>query len=239
MNKTKLIALLVLTAGIAFAGVPFDVTANVGYTSKLLEQGVVTETNVATAGASTSLYGVGVGVETYSNIDTANLNKTTVKAGLFKRVDVTASYKFVATIADLELGATYKNVSRTAAFDGFKNNTVPFIRVSGNSTIIPLDLTARFDTKNHSVNYEGTTKVRIPVYKGFKVVPSFGVGFNDPGSFTVAAYKNAKRYYTGGLGVGYVTKHGDLGAGVFVHRNGFTNNNGQITGYSGGYSLKF
>lgn len=212
---------------------------NVGFKSKLLEQGVVTGSNYVVAGAEVEVSSFGLGVTTYSAVEDFTSKAGPVNSGLFKRVDVTASYKFTSALADLTLGATYRNAGKNASVANIRDNVLPSIALDGKAfKVLPWSLTLTNDLKNRTNNIEGNISTPFGT-KAVKLVPAVGVGFNDPGAATIAALRNVKKYYNGGLGVTYTTAFGTLGADVFVHRPNLTDNYGQVTGYSAGYSYKF
>lgn len=232
MNKLTSFIILALFATAAFAGVE----ANVGFKSKVVEQGVVTGNNLIVAGVNAEVFGILAGVNTFSTYEASGAGKNVASSGIFKRVDVSAGYKFTSALADLTLGLTYKNASKTAAFNGVKNNLTPSLTLGGTNW----DVTASNDTKNRTNNYQGNLRLPLPVgVKDLRVVPAFGIGFNDPGAATIAALKDVKKYYNGGLGLAYRALGGVVSANVFVHRADLTSNAGQITGYDVGYKLKF
>lgn len=236
----KLINLTALFAFIASSVFAAGGHIDLGFKSKLIEQGVVTDENVIAAGAGVEFGGFGLGVDTFSKIDATGTGKNVSTSGLFKRIDVTASYNFTSPLANLTLGGIYRNASKTVSVAGLSNNVYPFVKLHGNAfKLFPWDITALNDTRNRSNNFEGN--LRLPLGpKSFKLVPAVGVGFNDPGAATIAALKDAKRYYNFGLGVSLFNgKAGAVTADVFVHRKNLTDNAGQVTGYSAGYALKF
>jgi hypothetical protein len=120
-----------------------------------------------------------------------------------------------------------------------RDNVLPSVKLSGKVFgAFPWDVTLLNDTKNRSNNYEGNIKLPLGT-KSFKVVPAVGVGFNDPGTATIAALRNVKKYYNGGLGVAYVIVGGTFSVNGYVQRVNLTDNYGQVTGYDAGYSFRF
>lgn len=229
MNKLLFVTILAVFANIASA-----VTGgvDVGFKSKLLEQGTVTGVNLINAGADIEVASFALGVNTYSTYE----RNAGASSGIFKRVDLSASYKFTSTLADLKFGALYKNASKSAAFNGVRDNVQPFVKLYGKIW----DVTLLNDTKNRSNNVEGNFRLPVPVgVKGLAVVTAAGMGFNDPGTATIAALKNVKKYYNGAVGVAYKTSAGTFAVNGFVHRKNLTDNYGQVTGYDAGYSFRF
>jgi hypothetical protein len=106
-------------------------------------------------------------------------------------------------------------------------------------TIAPWSVVSTFDLKNRTNNLEAGLRLPLPVGKSVRVVPAFGVGFNDPGAATIAAYKTAKRYYNGGLALEHHTRHSKLALVGNVQRDDLTNNAGQVTWYAASATLKF
>lgn len=238
MNKLfKTLIALVLTASIASAQLPkFAAEVYAGFHSKVVEKGKVSDTNVIKAGFDVQSGSFGLGVDTFNRVE-SGAGKST---GLLKRVDVTTDYKFTSTLADLTLGATYKNASKTAAFNGLANNTDVHVTLDGRLfKYAPWSIVSTFDLKNRTNNLEAGLGLPLPVTKSVRVVPLLGVGFNDPGAATIAAYKTAKRYYNGGLALEHQSKVGSLALVGNVHRNELTSNAGQVTWYAATYTLKF
>lgn len=229
MKKLITISSLVLT-NVAFA---ISGGLDVGFKSKLIDQGLVTGVNYITGNAHVEVASFGLGVDTYSAFERSDKGAS---SGVFKRVDLTAQYKFTSTLADLLLGVQYQNASKTAAFNGVRDNLAPFVKLYGNIW----DLSLRTDLKNRTNNLEGNLKLPIPLrVKGLNLVPSVGLGFNDPGATTVAALKKVKKYGAAGLGVSYAVLNGHLYANGYVLRPDITNNYGQVTSYDAGYRIKF
>lgn len=235
MNKLLIITVLTAITNIAYAA---SGGVDVGFKSKLLDQGVVTGVNFITASANVEVASFGLGVDTYSAFERSDKGAS---SGIFKRVDVTASYNFTSSLADLTLGATYKNASKTAAFNRVKDNVATFVKLHGNAfKALPWDVTLSNDIKNRTNNIEGNLKLPIPVgVKGLKFAPSVGLGFNDPGSTTIAALKGVKKYGVAGAGATYAVLNGELYANGYVHRPDLTSNYGQVTSYDAGYRIKF
>lgn len=238
MNKLiKLIAIFAIMSSSVFAA---GGHIEVGYKSKLIEQGVVTDENAVHAGAGVEFGGFGLGVDTFSKIDASGTGKDVSSSGLFKRIDVTASYNFTSPLANLTLGGIYRNASKTVSVAGLSNNVYPFVKLHGNAfKLFPWDVTVLNDTRNRTNNFEGN--FRLPMGpKSFKLVPAVGIGFNDPGAATVAALKGAKKYYNFGLGVSLFNgKAGSVTADFYAHRKSLTESAGQITGFNAGYLIKF
>lgn len=232
--------LITLTILAIFANVATATSGvNVGFKSKLLEQGVVTGSNYVVAGAEVEVSSFGLGVTTYSAIEDFTSKSGLVNSGLFKRVDVTASYKFTSALADLTLGVTYRNAGKNASIANIRDNVLPSVALDGKAfKVLPWNVTLTNDLKNRTNNIEGNFSAPFGT-NTVKLVPSIGVGFNDPGAVTIAALRGVKKYYNGSLGLTYTTTFGALGADIFVHRPDLTNNYGQVTGYSAGYSYKF
>ena len=230
MKKQIVIMCLALIAGVASAA---EAGYNIGFNSKLVEQGVVTGTSLVTAGANVEVGGIGLAVDTFSTLDTnagvAGLKSTD---GFFKRVDLTASYKFTSSLADLTIGGVYKNASRTFALGGAKDNVAPFAKLSGKVfTVLPWHVTALRDIKNNNTNLEGTIDLPFPLGLGkLKVVPTLGVGINSGSS--VAALDKADKYYQGGIALAYPSVIGTLRAGTFVQSSGISSDSAKIYGYS-------
>lgn len=222
---------LALIASVASA---VEAGYNVGFNSKLVEQGVVTGTSLVTAGVNAEVGGFVLAVDTYSTFDSnagvAGLKSTN---GVFKRVDLTAGYKFSSSLADLTVGAAYKNASRTFALGAAKDNVLPFVKIGGKVfAVLPWHVTALFDTKNKNNNLEGNLDIPLSIGLGeLKVVPSIGAGLNS-GSTDVAALKKADKYYQGGVALAYPTIVGTIRAGTFVQSNGMSNESVKTYGYN-------
>jgi len=232
MKKLFTLTLLALLANVASA---IDGGINVGFKSKLVEQGVVTGTNLISAGANIEVSSFGLGVNTFSTYDTTER----AVSGPFKRVDLTATYKFTSDLADLRLGTTYKNASKSAAFNDVRDNLLPFIQLSGKVfTVLPWSVKMTNDTKNRTNNFQADIKAPVGTKK-FKLVPYYGVAFNDPGTTTIEALQAVKKYHIVGIGFAYVTKVGTVGVNGYAHRNSLTSSQDQITSYDAGYSFTF
>lgn len=235
----KLIAIISLAA-ITNIALAFNAGVDVGFKSKLLEQGVLTGNNQIVAGANVEVGSFGLGVNSFSTFETsAGLGgKQLSSSGIFKRVDLTADYKFKSDLADIKFGAVYKNASKSVALGGIQDNILPFAKVGGKVfTIFPWDVTALFDRKNHNSNYEAN--IRLPIgTKHVKIVPALGVGFNNVEAATVAALQSVEKYYQGGVGIAYNVLGGTVSADVFVQSSGLSSDSKRITGYSVGYSIK-
>ena len=227
MKKLIVIMSLVLIASVASAA---EAGYNVGFNSKLIEQGVVTGTSLVTAGANVEVGGIALAVDTFSTFDTnagiAGLKSTD---GLFKRVDLTASYKFTSLLADLTIGGVYKNASKTFALGGTKENITPFVKLDGKAFLIfPWHVTALRDIKHKNTNIEGTVDLPFPLGLGkLKVVPTLGFGVNSG-----AAFDKVDKYYQGGIALAYPSVIGTLRTGTFVQSNSLSRNSRKIYGYS-------
>lgn len=230
MKKLIQIMALVLIASVASAA---EAGYNVGFNSKLVEQGVVTGTSLVTAGANVELGSVVLAVDTFSTFDSnagvAGLKSTT---GIFKRVDLTAGYKFTSTFADLTVGGVYKNASRTFALGAAKDNVLPFVKLGGKVfTVLPWHVTALYDSKNSNTNLEGNVDLPFPIGLGkLKVVPTVGLGLNSGSD--VKALQKADKYYQGGIALAYPTVIGTARAGTFVNSSGLSNDSKKNYGYA-------
>jgi hypothetical protein len=235
MNKLIKIMVLALIANIAFA----SSEANIGFKSKLIEQGALTGTNLVTAGAKVELGSFGLAVDTFSSFkDNAGITKS--GAGIFKRVDLTAGYKFTSTLADVTVGGVYANASKSFALGGIKSNVLPFVLVGGKAfTKLPWHVKVVIDSKNNNTNVDGHLELPFSVGLGkLKVVPLVGAGFNSA-SADVFAVKNNDKYYTGGLGLSYPSFLGSVRGEVFVASTGFSLNAEKTYGYNIGLSRSF
>ena len=239
----KLLTILTLavltTAAVAQTpAVPTPITgvsANVGFTSKLIDRGNVAGTDYVTARVGLDVYSVDFAIDTFSRYNSLTITTTVAgksvstadEAGL-KRIYYTAGYVFTSPLANLTLGAQLRTAQNGELIaGGLTSDTLPFVKLSGDlfGKTVVWDGTALDDLKNRSNNYE--FNLRLPVssgVKGLKVVPAIGVGFNDPGAATIAAFKNNKKYATAGIGL---AAYG-FTANVFAHRADVTNTAGQV-----------
>ncbi len=235
MKKLLYITIVAVLTNVACAA---SGSIDVGFKSKLIDQGTVTGVNFITASAGVEVAGFGLNADTYNTFEMSDAG---ARKGMFKRVDVTASYNFTSALADLTFGAVYRNASKTAAFNNVRDNVLPFAKLHGNAfKVLPWDVTLTNDTKNRTNNIEGNLKFPLPVgVKNLKLVPSVGLGFNDPGTTTVAALKNVNKYGVGGVGATYTVFSGEFYANGYVHRPDLSNNRGQVTSYDAGYRIKF
>lgn len=214
---------------------------NVGYNSKLIEQGTVTGTSLVTAGANVEAGSFGLAVDTISSFDNG-------QNGLFKRVNLTASYKFTSTLADVTFGGVYKHANKAFALGNVKNNTVPFVTIGGNLfTKLPWHVTATIDSKNSNTNYEGNLELPFSIGLGkLKIVPIVGVGLNDSSIKADDLLKNGlqalndtDKYYQGTLAVSYPTFLGELRGGTYVQSSGFSSDSKKLYGWYAALNNKF
>ena len=244
MKKLTLFIVSIAMASVASA---VTVTANAAYKTKVFDSGTVIFENAVVAGAEVEAYGFVAGVNTFNPVEAKNtlatVGKTqvvqTASSGLFKRVDTSLGYRFKAPLADLTLGAAYKSFSKTAQLNGNANNTELFARLNGDvtGTLFTWNATALVDSKNRTNNVEANLVAPFG-FKFLKIAPSIGLGFNDPGAATIAAYKAAKRYALVGVGVGYYTKNTKIAAEYYQRRDTFTAPGGVVDGVSLGLSQK-
>ena len=243
MKKLLTLTSLVLIALVAKAA-PVSGNLDVGFTSKLIQQGVLVGTNYATAGVETNLYGIDLAVTAFDKIsDTttasvvAGKTVTSTDASGLKLVYLDAGYKFTSPLADLTLGAELRHVNTTEAAGSANHNFLPFVKLNGSWFGGHLNWQGRAlnDTINRSNNFEFGVSTPINTFGALKVVPALGVGFNDPGAATVAALKNVKKYWQPGVGLEW---HG-VTANLFAQRTLLTSSATQITGYNVGYKFKF
>jgi len=243
MKKLLTLTSLALITLVAKAA-PVSGNLDVGFTSKLIQQGVLVGTNYATAGVETNLYGIDLAVTAFDKIsDTttasvvAGKTVTSTDASGLKRVYLDAGYKFTSPLADLTLGAELRHVNTTEAAGSANHNFLPFVKLNGSWFGGHLNWEGRAlnDTYNRSNNFEFGVNAPINTFGALKVVPALGVGFNDPGAATIAALKNVKKYYQPGIGLEW---HG-VTANLFAQRTSLTSSDTQITGYNAGYKFKF
>jgi len=244
----KLLTFLTLTLiAIVAKAAPVSGDLDVGFTSKLIQQGLLVGTNYATAGVGTNVYGIDLAVTAFDKVSSTTTYSTAVVAGKsvttattdasgLKRVYLDAGYKFTSPLADLTLGAELRHISSTET-TGANHNLLPFVKLSGSWFGGHLNWQGRAlnDTVNRSNNYEFGVNTPINTFGALKVVPALVVGFNDPGAATIAALKNVKKYYQPGVGLEF---HG-VTANLFAQRTDLTSSANQITGYNVGYKFKF
>jgi len=241
----KLLTFLALSLiAIVVKAAPVSGDLDVGFTSKLISNGVVVGTNYATAGVDTNVYGIDLAVTAFDKVsDTtttsvvAGKTVSTTDASGLKRVYLDAGYKFTSPLADLTLGAELRHVNAAEAVGQANHNFLPFVKLSGSWFGGHLNWQGRAlnDTVNRSNNYEFGVNTPINTFGALKVVPALVVGFNDPGAATIAALKNVKKYYQPGVGLEF---HG-VTANLFAQRTSLTDSAAQITGYNVGYKFKF
>jgi hypothetical protein len=243
MKKLLTLTSLALIALVAKAA-PVSGNLDLGFTSKLIQQGKVVGTNYATAGVETNLYGIDLAVTAFDKIsDTttasvvAGKTVTSTDASGLKRVCLDAGYKFTSPLADLTLGAELRHVNTTEAAGSANHNILPFVKLNGSWFGGHLNWEGRAlnDTYNRSNNFEFGVNAPLDIVGGLKIVPALVLGFNDPGAATIAALKNVKKYYQPGIGLEW---HG-VTANLFAQRTSLTSSDTQITGYNAGYKFKF
>ena len=243
MKKLLTLTSLALIALVAKAA-PVSGNLDLGFTSKLIQQGKVVGTNYATAGVETNLYGIDLAVTAFDKIsDTttasvvAGKTVTSTDASGLKRVYLDAGYKFTSPLADLTLGAELRHVNTTEAAGSASHNFLPFVKLNGSWFGSHLNWEGRAlnDTYNRSNNFEFGVNAPLDTVGGLKIVPALVLGFNDPGAATIAALKNVKKYYQPGIGLEW---HG-VTANLFAQRTSLTSSDTQITGYNVGYKFKF
>ena len=244
MKKLTLFIVSIAMASIASA---VTITADAAYKTKVLDKGNLIFNNAVVAGAEVEAYGFVAGVNTFNPVEAkdtlATVGKTqvvqTASSGLFKRVDTSLGYRFTAPLANLTLGAAYKSYSKTAQLNGNASNTELFGRLDGKvtDTLFTWNATARVDSKNHTNNVEANLVAPFG-FKFLKIAPSIGLGFNDPGAATIAAFKNSKRYALVGVGIGYYTKNAKVAAEYYQRRDTFTAAGNVVDGVGLGVSVK-
>ena len=243
MKKLLILTSLALIALVAKAA-PVSGNLDLGFTSKLIQQGKVVGTNYATAGVETNLYGIDLAITAFDKIsDTttasvvAGKTVTSTDASGLKRVYLDAGYKFTSPLADLTLGAELRHVNTTEAAGSANHNFLPFVKLNGSWFGGHLNWEGRAlnDTYNRSNNFEFGVNAPLDTVGGLKIVPALALGFNDPGAATIAALKNVKKYYQPGIGLEW---HG-VTANLFAQRTSLTSSDTQITGYNVGYKFKF
>ena len=243
MKKLLTLTSLALIALVAKAA-PVSGNLDLGFTSKLIQQGVLVGTNYATAGVETNLYGIDLAVTAFDKIsDTttasvvAGKTVTSTDASGLKRVYLDAGYKFTSPLADLTLGAELRHVNTTEAAGSANHNFLPFVKLNGSWFGGHLNWEGRAlnDTYNRSNNFEFGVNAPINTVGALKIVPALGLGFNDPGAATIAALKGVKKYYQPAVGLEW---HG-ITANLFAQRTSLTSTDNQITGYNVGYKFKF
>jgi len=243
MKKLLTIITLVLIASVASAA-PVSGNLDVGFTSKLISQGLLVGTNYATAGVDTNIYGIDLAVTAFDKVSSttttsvvAGKSVSTTDASGLKRVYLDAGYKFTSPLADLTLGAELRHVNAAEAAGQANHNFLPFVKLNGSWFGGHLNWQGRAlnDTVNRSNNFEFGVNTPINTFGALKVVPALTVGFNDPGAATIAALKNVKKYWQPGIGLEY---HG-VAANLFAQRTDLTSSATQVTGYNVGYKFKF
>ena len=242
MKKLITIITLALIATVAKAA-PVSGNLDVGFTSKLISNGLLVGTNYATAGVDTNIYGIDLAVTAFDKVsDTttasvvAGKTVTSTDASGLKRVYLDAGYKFTSPLADLTLGAELRHISSSET-TGANHNLLPFVKLNGSWFGGHLNWQGRAlnDTMNRSNNFEFGINTPINTFGALKIVPALKVGFNDPGAATIAALKNVKKYWQPGIGLEW---HG-VAANLFAQRTDLTSSATQITGYNVGYKFKF
>ena len=188
MKKLLTLTSLALIALVAKAA-PVSGNLDLGFTSKLIQQGVLVGTNYATAGVETNLYGIDLAVTAFDKIsDTttasvvAGKTVTSTDASGLKRVYLDAGYKFTSPLADLTLGAELRHVNTTEAAGSANHNFLPFVKLNGSWFGGHLNWEGRAlnDTYNRSNNFEFGVNAPINTVGALKIVPALGLGFNDP-----------------------------------------------------------
>jgi len=241
----KLLTFLALALiAIVVKAAPVSGDLDLGFTSKLIQQGQLVGTNYATAGVGTNVYGIDLAVTAFDKVSSTTTTSvvagkpvSTTDASGLKRVYLDAGYKFTSPLADLTLGAELRHVNAAEAVGQANHNFLPFVKLSGSWFGGHLNWQGRAlnDTMNRSNNYEFGVNTPINTFGALKVVPAIVVGFNDPGAATIAALKNVKKYYQPGIGLEF---HG-VAANLFAQRTDLTSSANQITGYNVGYKFKF
>ena len=243
MKKLLTIITLVLIASVVKAA-PVSGDLDLGFTSKLIQQGLLVGTNYATAGVDTNVYGIDLALTAFDKIsDTtttsvvAGKSVTSTDASGLKLVYLDAGYKFTSPLADLTLGAELRHVNTTEAAGSANHNFLPFVKLNGSWFGGHLNWEGRAlnDTYNRSNNFEFGVNAPINTVGALKIVPALGLGFNDPGAATIAALKGVKKYYQPAVGLEW---HG-IAANLFAQRTSLTSTDNQITGYNVGYKFKF
>lgn len=238
MKNKILVLITALLAAVTVSAAPLALNANATYYTKYLDKGLVGFEDVVVAGVTAEVYGFVAGVNTFNTVKDTTTGKYTASAGLFKRTDLSLGYKFTSPLADLTLGGTYKNFSKSVSKTA--SDTEPFVLLNGSlfGTQATWDARYRNDLKNHTNNTEAN--LRLPFgFKHLKLVPAIGYGFNDLGADTIAQFKTAKQYAVVGAGVGYYTKYATLSVDFAQRRDGLLTAGTTVNSVSGGISVKF
>jgi hypothetical protein len=238
MKNKILVLIAALIAAVAVNAAPVALSANATYHTKYFDKGLVAFEDVAVAGATLEVYNFVAGVNTFNTLKDTATGKYTASAGLFKRTDLSLGYKFTSPLANLTLGGTYKNFSKSVS--NLSSNTEPFALLNGTffGTRATWDARYRNDLKNRTNNTEAN--LRLPFgFQHLKLVPALGYGFNDLGADTIAQYKNAKQYAVVGIGLGYYTKYATLNVDFSQLRDGLITAGNTTNSLSAGLSVKF
>lgn len=240
----KLMTIIVSVLAIATVASAVTVTADVAYRTKVFSKGTVAFENTIVAGAELEAYGFVAGINTFNPVEARTVTtgkvSTVASSGLLKRVDTTLGYRFTSPLADLTVGGIYESYSKSAQSDGHTSNTELFARLNGGigGTLLVWDATTTLDTKNRTNNIEAN--VRCPFgFKWVKIAPTVGLGFNDPGTATIAGLRDSKRYVNLGVGVGYYSKKADIYAEYLQRRDAFLSSGGEVDSVAAGVRLRF
>lgn len=208
---------------------------DLSFQREFVEQGVVVGTNVTQAALNLDISSFVIGIDSYQEVSKQGL----VAAG-FKRLDVTAGYKFTSLLADLTLGITDRNSNHQLSLNGVGSDPVVFLKLNGKATkYFGWDIQYLNDIKNKSNNYEADINSSIPLKWGFVLVPAIGVGINDPGANTIAVLETAKRYGTASTDVTYPTSWGTFAVGYMYHRDDVYVSANPSSGFEASYKLTF
>jgi len=247
MKKLLTIILLALGATITNAQtsstVPVTGDVTVGFESKFFLEGVnAPGSNFIAAAANVDVDGILIGVKTWTTYDsqTVMLAKPTLTQSGLKYTIGKVGYVFTSDFAKLTLGADFVHTATVISLPGAQNDTLPFVRLDGKLTnYVIWNVRTLFDSKNRNNSYEGNLSTPIPVAGALKVVPTVGLGCNNPGSATIPQFYADKKYAQAGLGLVYGTKEVTASLLGGVHRTDITSTKGQVTYYTVSLSHKF
>lgn len=217
----KLLLIFAIICNCALAGFKLDL----GYATKVVDKGVVSIEDVAFLDTTANVKSFGGRIQLYNDVSSL---KQAFSNGSFKRIDVSADYLFTSTLADLHLGTTYRNLHKGSQWIAARDSVEPYIRINGNIVKkFPWEIKGEFDLKNKTNNFEAFTQIPFGWDKTM-ILPTLGIGFNDPGAPTLDVLKNAKNYYIYSLSVVQMSVIGNISAEVYS----INNNVGAVVKYT-------
>lgn len=216
MNRILTSLLFALTLVTASFAAPVTVAFDSTFHSAYIDKGVPSAHATLISAASVGYQSFGFETKAYAPTVVSTNGRNTLA---LNRVDLTGSYTFTSSLADVALGDTQKHYNAPGK-TGQTDHNQPFVKVS--SKLVPVTLVVRYDLATRNLNVEGAAKLFTVPFAGFNATPSVYAGYSDiadqfPHSFK--AVKRNDRYYGGGLGLSRKLLGGTVAAGGYINQS--------------------